>query len=554
MDIHFATAWEHVARKFPHRTVSICDGVRLSWQDFENRAAQLAGMLAAHDIGAGAKGGIYLNNCNEYLEAQFALFKLGGCPVNLNYRYKSDELVALLTLNEVEVLFFHGSYAMRIWEIKDRLTQVKLFVQIDDNTEALVKFAVDYERALRPCEPLPVAPHALEAPMIVHSAGTTGLPKGVIYPIGQYAGWLLDKGLTTRNIPTPTDATEYEAQLDSNAQPPMVVMACPLMSSVGTYAAALLTLMLAGTVVMSRASGFDADRTLGLVEDYRANELVILGDTFAEPLIEAIERAHRRNNPYDITSLEQINSSGMVWRGQVKEKLLSYHDMTLIDDLWAAEGLMATSTSNRNQASPTANFSSADGVVVVTEDGGVIPSGSVGVGLLARSTVTPIGYQANPQQSSENLINLLQFDGIPHSLSGDFAEIGAAGDIQFFGRKEFSIVVDGERFYAEAIEEIVREHDKIQECLVVVAPAGALGEQAHIALAAAQPAFETGIMDAEPLSQVERQQIEQELYALLSGQLAANNLPRRIMVVDNIRRGANGRPNYGWAQQLVQKL
>ena len=32
----------------------------------------------------------------EYSEAQFAIFKIGGCPINVNYRYKADELVYLL--------------------------------------------------------------------------------------------------------------------------------------------------------------------------------------------------------------------------------------------------------------------------------------------------------------------------------------------------------------------------------------------------------------------------------------------------------------------------
>ena len=40
--------------------------------------------------------GTYLHNSAEYIESQFAAFKIRGCPINVNYRYKADELVYLL--------------------------------------------------------------------------------------------------------------------------------------------------------------------------------------------------------------------------------------------------------------------------------------------------------------------------------------------------------------------------------------------------------------------------------------------------------------------------
>jgi fatty-acyl-CoA synthase len=155
MDFHFATAMETVADCFPNRIATIADGRSLDWESFERRAASIAGLLEAHGISADSKVGLYLHNSNEYQEAQFGVFKVGGCPINVNYRYKADELVYLLDNSDAEAVFFQSCYAMRIWEIRDRLTKVKLLVQIDDRTEALLKGAVDYERAIRDNAPLP---------------------------------------------------------------------------------------------------------------------------------------------------------------------------------------------------------------------------------------------------------------------------------------------------------------------------------------------------------------------------------------------------------------
>ena len=69
MDFHFATAWETVADLYPNRTAAICDGHAVSWRDFEQRAARIAGLLQAHGLGANSKAGMYLHNSNEYQEA-----------------------------------------------------------------------------------------------------------------------------------------------------------------------------------------------------------------------------------------------------------------------------------------------------------------------------------------------------------------------------------------------------------------------------------------------------------------------------------------------------
>ena len=90
MDIHFASVWERVADIVPERTALICGDKPTTWGQYDDRAARLAGLLQAHDIDVDANVGIYLHNSNEYVEAQYGVFKIRGCPVNVNYRYKAD--------------------------------------------------------------------------------------------------------------------------------------------------------------------------------------------------------------------------------------------------------------------------------------------------------------------------------------------------------------------------------------------------------------------------------------------------------------------------------
>ena len=135
METHYATLWEKISDIIPNRTALICGEVKRSWEDYDQRAAKLATELTKAGLGDDSKVGLYLHNSNEYLEAQYATFKIKGVPVNVNYRYKEEELVYLLDNSDAEAIFFQGCYADQITSIKDKLTKVKLFIKFEDNSK-----------------------------------------------------------------------------------------------------------------------------------------------------------------------------------------------------------------------------------------------------------------------------------------------------------------------------------------------------------------------------------------------------------------------------------
>jgi len=532
MNLHFATAWEMVADLYPNRAAVICDGKTIHWQQFEQRAASIATVLQAHGLGPGAKVALYLHNSNEYQEAQFGIFKNGGCPVNVNYRYKADELVYLLENSDAEAVFYHACYAMRIWEIKDRLPNLKLFVQVDDGTEMLMDFAVDYERSIRNSQPAPRMTHDPDSVYMLYTGGTTGLPKGVMYPVGGFTQFFLNMGAASRELAPPTDLSGYADMLAQVASPPVTLVGCPLMHGTGCWLGSFLPMLMGGTVVTTAKQGLDPDLLWALTEQHHVTDIVIVGDAFAKPMLEALDTASQRGTPYDLSSLQQIQSSGVMWSYETKQGLLKHHDMVLTDIMGSSAGGMGSSVTTRDSVSRTASFAINEGVKVIADDGALVEPGSGQIGKLATSAFVPLGYYKDPEKSAATF---REVDGVRYSFPGDYATVEADGSITLLGRGSVCINTGGEKVFPEEVEEAVKRHPDIVDCLVVGVPDDRFGERI-VAV--------TACRDGQTIS-------TEELIAFSKDHLAGYKVPRQILQVPVVRRAPNGKADYKWAKSTA---
>src|SRR6187402_423337 len=96
MEMHFATVWESFADTFGDVTALVHGSTRRTWAEYDERAGRIASAYLEAGLQPDSKVGLLLYNGNEYLEAQFGVFKIRGVPINVNYRYLDDELAYLL--------------------------------------------------------------------------------------------------------------------------------------------------------------------------------------------------------------------------------------------------------------------------------------------------------------------------------------------------------------------------------------------------------------------------------------------------------------------------
>ena len=448
MEFHFATAWETVADHCGDRVAVVTDQRKVLWRDLDDRAARLAQVLTEHGLGVDSKVGTYLHNSAEYIESQYAAFKIRGCPINVNYRYKADELVYLLDNADAEAVVFQACYAMRIWEIRDQLPKVKVFIQVDDGTEALLDGAIDYETAIIRSEQMPRIERAASDVYMLYTGGTTGMPKGVMYPGGEFCANLTGLGALSRALPPPETIEALPEYLASVPKPPVSLVACPLMHGTGMWLGAMVPMSAGGTVVLTSKLGLDPDLLWGLVEENAVTDMVIVGDAFARPLLNALDDAEKRGHAYDISSVERITSSGVMWSSEIKQGLLRHHDMILNDIMGSTEGGMGSSITTRAGAAKTAKFELNEGVAVFTDDGRRVEPGSGEIGKVATSGSVPIGYYKDPVKSAETF---REIDGVRYSFPGDYAQVEADGSITLLGRGSVCINTAGEKVFPEEV-------------------------------------------------------------------------------------------------------
>ena len=79
---------------------------------------------------------------------------------------------------------------------------------------------------------------------------------------------------------------------------------------------AIIPHLVGGTVVTLPQLGFDPDNLLREVERTKANNVVIVGDAFAKPIMDALDKAESEGKPYNLESVNTVISSGVMWSSE----------------------------------------------------------------------------------------------------------------------------------------------------------------------------------------------------------------------------------------------
>ena len=536
--MNLARIFEALAAAYPDRDAIIAPTRRLTYATLAERARRLASVLRAHGLGCRRERnalqnhesgqdhvGLYLLNSPEYLEGMLGSHAARVAPFNVNYRYVDDELLYLLEDADAVGLVFHARYASTLARIRDRLPRLRLLLQVDDGSgERLLPGALDYEAALAAASPAP--PDAACSPddlYILYTGGTTGAPKGVLWRQEDiYFGAMSGQ---PPGVPPPATIPEL-VERAANGAYLRTLPTPPLMHGAAQWAAFAALHQGGAVVLQARPDRLDPDDIWGTVAREGVNLLLLVGDAFARPLLDGLDR-----RSYDLSRLFVILSGGAILSPHLKQALLERipHAM-VIDGFGASEtgGHGAMSTRAGDEAR-TGTFAMADTVVLREDLSGELPPGSPDVGWVARTRHVPLGYYKDAAKTARTFPIV---GGTRYAVPGDHGRILADGSIVVLGRGSVSINTGGEKVYPEEVEQALRRHPSIYDAVVVGTPDERFGEQV------------TAVVQLRPGAHA----THEELVELAARHLARYKLPKTTVWVDEITRSPSGKPDYRWAR------
>ncbi len=534
MDHNIATVLETVADAIPE-TIAITQGQSSrTWAALDVRASRLAGFLGQRGVVEGSVVAIGLPNRIEHVESILAIAKLRAVAANLNYRYRSAEIEHVLNDCAAVALVAEPDVVERTVDASDLINALATMLSVagPDSASDMVAF----EEAIATSAPTSRVERSGHDRFIIYTGGTTGTPKATSWRQSRLgATW--DGAFAADGMAIPTSLAELAAIVVEAAgrSPRTVVLpACPMIHATGLHTT-MGTLTSGGCVAFAPAGSFDPAAISQTVEQQRVTAMTIVGDAFARPLLEELRSAESRGRAYDISSLQRVASSGVVWSADVKAGLLEFVDARLIDVLASSEGgPYAISETRRGAVMPTSRFVLAPAARIIDEDGNDIEPGSGRVGFLASSNFSsPDGYLGDDTKSAATFRLI---DGVRWSVPGDRATIEADGRVVLLGRDSSVINTGGEKVFAEEVENVLAEHPLVSDVLVAPSPDPRWGSVV------------TAIVQATACTPVD----DAELSAFVTERLAGYKQPRRYIFVPEIRRSPAGKADRAWAVETAR--
>ncbi len=541
MEFNLAQIHEAIAQAIPDRECIAWRGRRWSFGEVAERTRRLAnflggrglgirrerGALAPHESGQDQLG-LYLYNGNAYLEGMLGSYQARVAPLNVNFRYVSEELVYLLRDARARALIYQAEFAPRVAEIRAGLPELELLIQVeDDSGEPLLSGAVDYEAALRDSSPgRPALEWSPDDLYVLYTGGTTGMPKGVLWRQADvFVAALGGRRPDGREFDSLEEIVERARRGGARALP-----APPFMHGAAHWMA--FTNFHAGhsIVIQDEVRRVDPGDVLRTAERERVNALLIVGDAFGRPLVDQLVRGR-----YELSGLRALITGGAPLSAALKRDFLErLPGLTIVDAIGSSEtGGQGQNVSTRETGVSTGAFSPGPDTCVLSDDvARVLPPGDPELGWFAKQGRVPLGYLGDAEKTARTFPTV---GGVRYSVPGDRARHRADGIIEVYGRESQTINSGGEKIFAEEVEHALRHHPAVYDAVVVGRASERWGQEV-VALVKLRPGARA---------------TEVELLEECSRHLARYKLPKAFLFPDEIVRSPSGKADYRWASTLL---
>ena len=432
------------SRKFPDKEALIYGETRLTYKQFNTRVNRLAHAFLDLGIKKGSKVAILAFNCNQFLEAYFALAKIGGMAVPLNFRLAGEELIYIVNHSDAEAFVMGEAFVETVEAMRKDFRNVKNYISI---TEQPVEGMLHYESWIAKYpdyEPL-VLVEEEDPAFIMYTAGTTGRPKGVVLTHkNEIVMWILAASFVLSE-PGTSEVSDYK------------LLAAPPVFHLAAFAFCQFMFLFGATVVLP-VEVFNPAYIMQTIEEEKISVILLVpAMAFFVLQLPDLEK-------YDTSSLRVWVSGAAILPTETRRQILKYFPNVKIFDMFGqtemspvVSGLLHSESEGRETS--VGRVLPFIEIRVVDDEDNDVPVGEVGEAIYRGPTVMK-EYYKNPEATAEAMRG-----GWFHST--DLVRQDEEGYIYIVDRKKDMIISGGENIYPAEIEEVLYKHPKILECAVI---------------------------------------------------------------------------------------
>lgn len=472
----------------------------LTFGALRDLCARTVATLNRLGVGRGDRVAIVLPNGPE-MAAAFLAIGAGATTAPLNPAYRAEEFTFYLTDLKAKALVILHGMASDAREVAARLS-----IPILDLVpgEAAGDFTLEGGAPGNAEKPGLAWPE--DTALVLHTSGTTARPK--IVPLTQ-----ANICASARNIARTLELGPDDACLN--------IM--PLFHIHGLMAAVLASLGAGGSVVCT--PGFDAMRFFRWLDEERPSWFTAV-PTMHQAIL---ARAERNADIIRRARLRFLRSSSSSMPGPVMRQLEETFSAPLVEAYGMTEAAhqMCSNPLAGPRKPGAVGLPAGPEVAVMDEDGNLLPPGAVGEVVIRGPNVTA-GYEANPEANAKAFTN-------GWFRTGDQGAFDADGFLTLTGRLKELINRGGEKVSPLEVDGVLSGHPAVAQALTFAIPHAKLGEEVGAAVV---------LREGMECS-------ERELREFAAQHLADFKVPRKVVFLDEIPKGATGKlMRIGLAEKL----
>lgn len=494
----------------PDRPAIVFEGRKYAFGDLADRSNRVANALTSLGVQKGDRVSILQVNCNQYVEIYFGVAKIGGIFVPLNFRAKQDELTHMLNNSESKVLFSGDRYIDMVNSMKPNLTSNTQLVSLDSKVEGMANFD-DLLANASPDEPFTEIGDD-DITILMYTAGTTGLPKGVPLRHSAFVVYAL------QNV-TPVDPEIEETN----------IVTVPLYHVAGIQA--MLAAVYGGrTIAMMRQ--FEVNEWIDTVEREKANRAMLV-PTMLKRVVD-----HPEFDKKDMSSLKVITYGAASMPFEVIKKAIEVFPDVMFINAFGQTETASTITAlgpedhriapdepeeikqkKLNRLANSIGKAMPDVEIQIwDENGKALSIGEVGE-IMAKCDRVMSGYWKDEERTKKTI----SADGWLHT--GDKGYMDDEGYIFLAGRGDDMIIRGGENISPEEVENVLYAHPKVADASLIGVPDPEWGQQPRACIV---------LKPGESCT-------EEEIIDFCKDKLSGFKRPRSVVFIDELPRTSTGK-------------